>query len=180
MPDPRIFTRPQSVLRGFFGLGPAQVESVDLVHPTLDVEHLLRSNEDVQVVSTVSAVIAPGTSGATQFNVPAEGPWLIHGVSISTSGPATSGSFRMDAHFVLNSWVPGLQTFFGVFPAEPVLTLKFTADRTCKGKWFDKPVILYAIGVNIDGVRGVLFNDAASVGNATLQLTVLARQLENV
>jgi len=174
----RLITRPQSLLRSFFGLGPDQFSLLDTIIPTLDVDVLMRSVADCQVLLATSAPIAPGARGNATVSMPAQGTWLVHAVSLDSSGPATSGNIRMGAavQFDTDIWaVGGIFSLFDKFDSLP----KMGVDLNVIGKWFDRPLILHRDRPgNADAVIGILFNEAASVGNATVRCHVLARQLE--
>jgi len=177
----RGFTRPQNLLRAFFGLGPEQFSLEDVIFPTIDVDHLMRSSSDTTILQNATAATAPGASANVSLALPADGAWLIHAVSVQSAGPATSGSFRMSANFGLDedNWDVVGGANIGIFDNFD-LWARVGGVVVSKAKWFDKPPVLYSRGGDSDLINGHILNDAASVGNAVLTLMVMARQLERV
>jgi hypothetical protein len=176
----RLITRPQSLIRAFFGLGPDQFSLQDVIAPTFDVDMLMRSNQDTQVISGESAAIGAGAFGEVQITPPSAGTWLLHAVGLTSAGPATSGTFRMTVGIDLNSgiWPGGARIAvadkYDALPRPPSGSVRL-------GWWFRTPITLIRLPVGTtDLVIGGLFNEAASVGNATVTVAALLRPVQSV
>jgi len=175
----RGFTRPQNLLRSFFGLGPGQLALEDLILPTLDVQNLSISYQEQQIVTATSAAIAPGAAGTIILSMPRDGYWLLDHLTIQTSGPATSGVvIIMSLALILTR--SGVAVSFGLFDGERTLTRGFGSAINL-GIRFSPAVVLFDLpAVAPDQVAAIMQNPAASVGNATITISALVRQLELV
>ena len=77
----RLISRPQGLLRSWFGLGPSQFTAADMILPTYDVDALMRGPQDT-IIRTGSALnVVPGTVGIAIITLPARGNYLLDAVS---------------------------------------------------------------------------------------------------
>lgn len=179
MPD-RLITRAQNLLRAFWGLGPAQFSLDDVVHPTLDIDFLMRSPQDCQVVGAVANGVIPGGNSGIVLNPPSAGSWLLHAWSANTPGPATSGSVRVSPYIHLEGGTWGAVADIGIEPYDIVMP-RVGAAITRRGRFLDRPIVLYRSRTGlVDQLVIEVFNDGASVGNANFTGYALYRPLESV
>jgi hypothetical protein len=169
------FSRPQNVLRSFFGLGPQQLGFNGQASPVVDITHLLPSTQDQEQFSAVSAVTAPGAAGTAVLNLPRVGYWLIDWVHLESGGPATSGSIDAWPYFTMNRG--GLVNIMGI--SDHVIVWTKSASTFRLGWRFEKPVVLVFPRTGVaDSIQCNFANIAGSVGNASMNISALARQLE--
>jgi hypothetical protein len=176
----RLITRPQNLIRAFFGLGPDQFRLEETIVPVVDVEAFMRSNQDSQIITGVSAAIVPGARGSVEVSMPSTGSWLLHHVTVESTGPATTGNFRMMSVVNLKTAFWAIATNLAVFDKFDSLP-RIAGSAVHLGRFFDKPVVMYrnAAGVS-DSIFAELFNEAASVGNATITVYAMVRPLESI
>lgn len=171
----RGFTRPQNVLRSYFGLGPAQIRAEDEIALTLDVAHLATSYQEQESITTTSGAIAPGATTVLSQSLPRRGYWLIDHVSFSSAGPVTSGFLRLAACFELDR--AGNTREFGLFDGERILTRQ-GGQNVNFGIRYVPPVVLFETPEITDRIRCQMTNDSSSVGTAAVTIIVLCRQIE--
>jgi hypothetical protein len=179
----RLFTRAQSLLRSFFGLGPSQFSLSDTIVPTIDVDMLMRSSLDLQLTTATSAAIAPGSITTTGLPLPiGSGMFQLMHLSLDTQGPATSGTFRMGANSQHNQAIWGINASMSLIDTEILYTkIGVPAATQRRSARFDKPPIFNQRAAG--GSDTLLFsgiNDAASVGNMTVTATAMWRIAEPV
>lgn len=176
----RLITRAQALLRAFWGLGPAQFSLDDVVHPTLDIDFLLRSPQDCQIVTNVANGVAPGGNSAIVLNPPSAGSWLLHAWSANTTGPVTSGSVRISPYIHLEGGTWGIAADIGIEPYD-ILMPRIGAATTRRGRFLDRPIVLYRSRSGlVDQLVIEVQNDGASVGNVNFTGYALYRPLETV
>lgn len=176
----RVFTRPQNVLRSFFGLGPSQIGLLDTILPTIDVDNYAVSFQEQQLLTVTGAVVAPGASQNLQLTLPRTGYWLIDHVGVSSTGPVTSGSI---ANLTLGILYQrgNVTAFLGLLDGERTLT-KVGAFQEMLGVRLRPALVLFflpnALGQIGDQIVASFNAPGANVGNVQLTITALARQLE--
>lgn len=174
----RKFQRPQGLVRGFFGLGPDQFDSTDTVQPTLDVDFLCRAPADTIFLTATVGATAPGAGANQAISLPVDGLFVLDSVHLESTGPATSGSWRMQASASRISQNWGATQTIGLFDNATVFT-RAAGIALRIGFFLPTPLILIRQSAAIsDGVIATLFNDTASVGNATCVLVACLRQIE--
>lgn len=172
----RIFQRSQRALRAFYGLGPNQMGASDTILPVLDLDWLLRTSDDVELVNVQIVAVTPNQAARAAWTPARDGYYAVHFVGLTTQGPATSGTYRIQAYAELiqataTFQFPLFDTLSGVVQSRPAQGFaRF-------GSFFPTPFVITVKGVNAETVVGEIFNEAASVGNATLSLTVGYRYL---
>lgn len=171
----RTFTRPQNALRSFFGLGPAQFTSLDTALPVIEVGNLAQSHQEQNILTNVSAAVAPGAAASVTISLPRNGFWLLDWIGLTTTGPATSGSVVVDLFAVLQR--SGISAEMGLLDGERTITKK-GAVICHLGVLFRPALVLVQSPSVADVVGAVVFNAAASVGNATVTVLGAFRALE--
>lgn len=168
-PQLRQFQRAQLALRAFFGMGPSQFDSMDLMIPTLDLNWLLASRDELQIVvdSTTIAAVAPGAFATASLLPPGPGVWTLEAWGVDTSGPATSGSSLITAAVQLvtgqwngvGAWLPLLQNDVSLAKAG-VMTKRI-------GERLTAPIFVYRQNnpISNDSLQITVQNASGSVGN---------------
>jgi len=174
----RPYAKPQQSLRGFFGLGPDQFESIDGISPTLDVDFLQRSQQDVTTVFGSTAAAAPGAQQLVSLSPPSDGVFLLDSVHMRSLGPATSGNFRMYAYVSrnVNLWAIasdiGLQENVATHARVPSFALRV-------GFFLKTPLILVRRSAAVsDNLVAVVSNEGGSVGNVQADVSWQLRQID--
>jgi hypothetical protein len=176
----RQFQKGQSFLRGFFGLGPSQFSSVDGIIPTIDIDFLLRSNQDCEIVTNSFSPVVPGAANTINISCPRAGAWLLHGFGIATSGPATSGFCRAFASLTYNTPQWATAGAFGLLDTGVIIPRNSGGVAIYVGRMLDRPVVMHRFGATTDQVTLQLHNDSTSVGNATFTVYCIFRPVEAV
>jgi len=171
----RALTRAQNTLRSFFGLGVEQISVLDLIIPTIDIGHLLASYQEQQIITAITGAVIPGAAEAIALPPPRNGIWLVDWIGFETPGPTTSGSGTFTC--AVQTVRAGITEQFSIFDSQPRLTRMAGGTFYC-GRKFDPPALLWRTPTFSDEILLTVFNEAASVGNMTTQLTALVRQLE--
>lgn len=173
----RTFTRPQNVVRSFFGMGPAQLGALDTIVPVIDVDNYAQSFQEQQIIQQSGAALAPGASQLINLALPRPGYWLIDQACIFTTGPAASGSIIVTLGVTLNR--AGTQVQFGLLDGERTMT-KAGVVTTMLGVRFRPALVLFQIpgAAFNDVLTASVLNAAGSVGNVVVAIAALTRQLE--
>jgi hypothetical protein len=175
----RQLSRAQGLLRGFFGLGPAQFSMTDNIVPVLDTDFLQRSNQDCQLLVLSSGAVTPGNAGSISITPPSPGTWLLHALSIDSLGPATSGNWRFCAWIAHSAAAWGLASNVGLFDQYPSIP-RAGNGRNVFGRYWNKSIVFHRVGIGVsDTLEATVFNEAGSVGNLTVTMSALVRQVDS-
>lgn len=176
----RLITRAQSVLRGFFGMGPSQFSMSDLISAQVNADMLMRGPNDCVILTGSIVGQGPGGSSQSSFALPTAGNWLVHAVSFTSTGPATSGNWRANIWLALNAanW-SGVSASFGIF--DHLDTVVKAAAPFSIGKWFDTPLHMAFPKTGVADAFGIsVSNEAGAVGNLSVTFNALVRPCETV
>lgn len=172
----RPFQRVQSLLRGFFGLGPDQFDLLDTILPVIDVDLLLQPTSEVILVQGNVAALVPGTGATITLSPPSAGTWLLDSWGLDSSGPATSGAFTYWGYRSFNTVVHGGQNAnLGFLPSSQVVN-KLGVMTQVLGQPLAKPLLLSRLANGVsDSISFGIFNGAASVGNMSANAYIALR-----
>ena len=172
------FNRIAGNFRSYFALGPNTIRGVeDIVQPTFDVQWLLTNDQDQEVFSAVTAAVAPGAVPVqVQVQPPRIGTWLLDLLTVSSNGPATSGSCILQGNILYTR--SAIQAVEPIFDGERSFA-RIAGATFLAGKAFVPPRLLTRTADFSDVVQVVLFNAAASVGNATAAVSGLWRAMQS-
>jgi len=152
----------------------------DNIVPTLDTDFLFRSNQDSQLLVLSSGAVTPGTVGSISITPPSPGTWLLHAISFDSLGPATSGSWRFSAWLQLSAGAWGAAANLGLFDNNVQIPRAGIGSRVAFGKQWDKSLVFHRVAIGVsDTIEGSVFNEAASVGNLTVTMSALVRQVDS-
>jgi len=176
----RSLSRAQGLLRGFFGLGPAQFTMTDNIVPVMDTDFLSRSNQDSQLLVLSSGSVAPGTVGSISITPPTPGTWLLHALSLDSLGPATSGNWRFSAWIAHSAAAWGLAANVALFDQYPQIPRAGVGSRVAFGRYWSKSIVFHRVSIGVsDTLEATVFNEAASVGNLIVTMSALVRQVDS-